>query len=527
MGLHGQHLIGNRPAAASAKTFHASNPASGERLEPAFYEATAGEVDAACGLADAAFVVVRKKGAHDRAGLLRAIAAEILNLGDALVVRTMEETGLPRPRIEGERGRTVGQLKMFADLVEEGSWVDARIDRAQPERQPLPKPDVRRMLVALGPVAVFGASNFPLAFSVAGGDTASALAAGCPVVCKGHPAHPGTSELVAGAIAKAVEQTGFPAATFALLQGAGVEVGTALVQHPAIRAVGFTGSLKAGRALYDMAARRPHPIPVHAEMGSTNPVFVLPGALKERGEAIAQGLIGSVTMGVGQFCTKPGLVFLPESADGERFSEVVAAALAAVAPGTMLHAGIRANFQGGAKRLSGVAGVQTKVSPAAMATPGAQQAAMLFQTTAAELARSPEIAEELFGPATVAVTAGNREELLAAARNLDGHLTATLHATPQDLAEYADLVDVLQTKVGRLILNGWPTGVEVCAAMHHGGPYPATTDARTTSVGTAAIYRWAKPLCFQNFPNDALPEELRDGNPRGIWRQVDGRLGRE
>jgi NADP-dependent aldehyde dehydrogenase len=525
MNLLGQHLINNAPTAAGTTTFRATNPATGAPLEPPFHEATADEVNAACDLAGAAAPVLRKKSPAERAALLRGIATEITNLGDALVVRTMEETGLPRPRIEGERGRTVGQLKLFADLVEEGSWVDARIDRAQPERQPLPKPDVRRMLVPIGAVAVFGASNFPLAFSVAGGDTASALAAGCPVVVKGHPAHPGTGELVARAIGKAVEQAGFPAGTFALVQGASVEVGTALVRHPAIQAVGFTGSLKAGRALYDLAARRPHPIPVYAEMGSTNPVFVLPGAMRERADAIAKGLAGSVTMGAGQFCTKPGLVFLPAGPEAGQLTEALAGALAAIAPGTMLHAGIRANFQAGAARLAGIGNVESKLAPSA--TAGCQQAAMLFQTTAANLAANPEIGHEVFGPVTVAVTTSDREELLQAARGLDGHLTATIHATPQDLAEYADLVEVLEAKVGRLILNGWPTGVEVTHAMVHGGPYPATTDPKSTSVGTAAIYRWARPVCYQGFPQEALPEELRDGNPRGIWRQVEGKVTRD
>jgi NADP-dependent aldehyde dehydrogenase len=527
MTLTGQQLINGSFAASSGSTFRANNPANGQTLEPGFHEATAGDVDAACSGAQGAFDAVRKRSAADRAALLRGIAEQIMQLGDVLVSRAVEETGLAKGRIESERGRTVGQLRAFADLVEEGSWVGARIDRAQPERQPLPKPDVRSMQVAIGPVAVFGASNFPLAFSVAGGDSASALAAGCPVVCKGHPAHPGTSELVARAARKAVEQLGFPPGTFSLLQGAGVEVGVALVTHPAIRAVGFTGSLRGGRALYDHAARRARPIPVYAEMASTNPVFVLPGALAERGEQIATGLVGSVTLGVGQFCTKPGLVFLPASSESDGFVQSAQKALGAVAPGTMLHAGIRKNFQQSAARLGSVSGVTTAVGDASAQSSGCQQSALLFTTTAANLLARPEIAEEVFGPSTVAVTANSREELLAAARNLQGHLTATIHATPQDLRDFADLVAILQTKVGRIILNGWPTGVEVTPAMVHGGPYPATTDAKFTSVGTAAIYRWTRPLCYQNFPNDALPEELQDSNPRKIWRQVEGKLTRD
>jgi len=527
MQLHGTQIIDGQPSAApGASTFQATNPAIGQKIAPAFQEATAADVDRACQAAAGAFDAVRAKSPAERAKLLRAIADEIVKLGDELIVRATEETGLPRPRIEGERGRTCGQLKLFADVVEEGSWVDARIDRAQPERQPLPKPDVRRMLAPLGPVAVFGASNFPLAFSVGGGDSASALAAGCPVVCKGHPAHPGTSEMVARAAQTAVAACGFPPATFSLLQGAGIEVGAALVRHPAIQAVGFTGSLKGGRALFDEAARRPHPIPVYAEMGSTNPVFLLPGALKERADKLAEGLVGSVTLGVGQFCTKPGLVFAPQA--DHAFVDAAVKLFDAAAPGVMLHEGIRTNFERGAARLGAVIGVETAVKggrPDGGA--GCGQRARMFVTSAANLAQRPEIAEEVFGPSTVIVTTASRDEVLAAARNLEGHLTATIHGTPDDLKEWAPLVSILQTKVGRIIFNGWPTGVEVTHAMVHGGPYPATTDPKFTSVGTTAILRWARPICWQNFPDAALPEELRDANPRKIWRRVEGQLTRE
>jgi NADP-dependent aldehyde dehydrogenase len=345
------------------------------------------------------------------------------------------------------------------------------------------------------------------------------------VVCKGHPAHPGTSEMVARAAQKAVEACGFPAGTFSLIQGAGIDVGVALVRHPAIKAVGFTGSLRGGRALFDEASRRPEPIPVYAEMGSTNPVFVLPGALKERGEKIAEGLVGSVTMGVGQFCTKPGLVFVPEGSQG--FVDQAARLLEAAAPGVMLHEGIRSNFEKGAARLGSVVGVETAVKGGRPDGAGCGQRARMYVTSAENLAQRPEIAEEVFGPSTVAVTTKSRAEVLAAARGLHGHLTATIHGTPEDLKEWAELVEILQTKVGRIIFNGWPTGVEVNHAMVHGGPYPATTDSRSTSVGSAAIYRWARPVCWQGFPDAALPEELKDGNPRGIWRRVEGKLTRE
>jgi len=525
MELHGKQIIGGSAEGSSTSTFQASNPATGEKLSPAIHEATSAEVDRACRVAEGAFAVVRRKSPVERAKLLRAIADELMNLGDALVLRAMAESGLPRPRIEMERGRTCYQLKLFADVVEEGSWIDARIDRAMPERQPMPKPDCRMMLVPIGPVAVFGASNFPLAFSVGGGDSASALAAGCPVVCKGHPAHPGTSEMVARTAQKAVEACGFPAGTFSLIQGAGIDVGVALVRHPSIKAVGFTGSLRGGRALFDEAARRPEPIPVYAEMGSTNPVFVLPGALKERGEKIAEGLAGSVTMGVGQFCTKPGMVFLPEGS--KAFVDKAAALLEAAAPGVMLHEGIRTNFEKGATRLGAVSGVETRVKGGRPDGAGCGQRARMFVTSAENLSKHPEIAEEVFGPSTVAVTTKSREEVLAAARSLHGHLTATIHGTPGDLLEWSELVEILQTKVGRIIFNGWPTGVEVTHAMVHGGPYPATTDSRVTSVGTAAIGRWARPVCWQGFPGESLPEELRDGNPSGIWRRVEGKLTKD
>jgi alpha-ketoglutaric semialdehyde dehydrogenase len=525
MELHGKQIIGGAAEASSTSTFYAANPATGEKIAPAIYEASAAEVDRACRTADDAFPTVSRKSPADRAKLLRAIADELMKLGDALVERAMAESGLPRPRIEGERGRTCFQLKLFADVVEEGSWIDARIDRAMPDRQPLPKPDCRMMLIPIGPVAVFGASNFPLAFSVGGGDSASALAAGCPVVCKGHPAHPGTSEMVARAAQKAVESCGFPPGTFSLIQGAGIEVGVALVRHPSIKAVGFTGSLRGGRALFDEAARRPEPIPVYAEMGSTNPVFVLPGALKERGEKIAEGLVGSVTMGVGQFCTKPGLVFVPDGS--QSFIDKAAQLLGAAAPGVMLHEGIRANFENSAERLASVAGVETRVKGGRPDGPGCALRARMFITSADNLAKHPEIADEVFGPSTVAVTTQSRDEVLTAARNLHGHLTATIHGTPADLKEWAELIEILQTKVGRIIFNAWPTGVEVTHAMVHGGPYPATTDSRVTSVGTAAITRWARPVCWQGFPADTLPEELRDGNPRGIWRRVEGKLTKE
>ncbi len=508
--------------------FRAQNPTTGDYLEGEFLEATAGEVDAAARSAERAFEPYAALAPARRAEFLRAIAQQILALGDRLLERAGAETALPAARLENERARTASQILLFAQVIEEGSWVEARIDRALPDRRPAPRPDIRRMVVPLGPVAVFGASNFPLAFSVAGGDTISALAAGCPVVVKAHPAHPGTSDLVASAIRTAARETRMPEGVFGMVHGRSPEVGITLVTHPAIQAAGFTGSLTAGRTLFDAAALRPEPIPVFAEMGSSNPVFILPGALAERGEAIARGLAASVTLGSGQFCTNPGLVFLVESPSVPGFLKTTGDTLAATPPGTMVHAGIKAAYDrdlGEAARIEGVAIGARATMPGA--NPNTAAPAVLLVTDAGTFTGHPRLSEEIYGPATVAVRCSSRPELLQLARSLHGHLTATVHGTEKDLAEFSELVAVLRRKAGRLVFNGFPTGVEVCHAMHHGGPYPATTDARATSVGTAAIQRFVRPVCYQDFPQSALPEELRDENPRGIWRLVDGALTRD
>ena len=417
----------------------------------------------------------------------------------------------------------MNQLKMFAQLLRDGWWVNARIDTAQPDRQPLPKPDIRQMQIALGPVGIFGASNFPLAFSVAGGDTASALAAGCTIVVKGHPAHPGTSELVGRAIVRAAEATGMPKGVFSMVQGTTVAVGQALVKHPLIKAVGFTGSYRGGKALFDAANQRPEPIPVYAEMGSINPVFMLPGALKERSAQIAEGLVGSVTLGVGQFCTNPGLVASLASADTDAFLTKTQEGIAAAQTGAMLTGRISEAYQKGADQMAHTAGVET-LGQGTSSEGSAPATAYVFRTTAENFMKHNTLSEEVFGPSTLHVAAQNKEELLTLARQLDGHLTATLHATDDDLREYAELVDILERKVGRLLINGFPTGVEVCHSMVHGGPYPATTDARTTSVGTLAIQRFSRPVCYQNFPTFALPDALKDDNPLDIWRLVNGEM---
>jgi len=526
MELTGQQFIGNQQSNQNTKTFQAVNPNTGEALETNFHEATTGEVDEAVQKAEKAFQIYRKKSGVEKAGFLDKIGEEIMNLGDALIQRCMQETGLPEARLQGERGRTVNQLKLFAQLLREGSWVDARIDTAQPDRQPLPKPDVRQMHIALGPVGIFGASNFPLAFSVAGGDTASALAAGCSIVVKAHPAHPGTSEMIGRAIVKAAEAEGMPEGVFSLVHGASHEVGMAIVQHSLIKAVGFTGSFRGGKALYDAAVKREEPIPVYAEMGSINPVFVLPGALKKRGEKIAQGLAGSVTLGVGQFCTNPGVVMSLQSDEAENLISQTGKHLSEVAAGTMLTAGIKKAYASGVEKFKGVSEVAV-VANGKDEDGESKGQAHILRTTASNFLQHPELSEEVFGPSTLAVSANSKEELLKVAQNLDGHLTATIHGTEEDLEEFSELVAVLERKVGRLLFNGFPTGVEVCHSMVHGGPYPATTDSRTTSVGTAAIVRFARPLCYQDFPQSLLPEELKNENPLEIWRLVNGEFTKD
>jgi len=522
--LTGANLVGGRESREGTSAFTGHDPKTGAALPPSFTEATPLEVDAAARAAEEAFEATAATTPKRRAGFLRAIGERLLGLGDVLLERTEAETALPRGRLEGERARTVNQARLFADLVEEGSWVDARLDPGQPDRQPLPRPDLRRMLVPLGPVAVFGASNFPLAFSVAGGDTVSALAAGCPVVVKGHPAHPGTSELVARAVLDAARESGMPEGVFSLLHGPSPAVGQALVTHPAIQAVAFTGSFRGGKALFDAAAGRAQPIPVFAEMGSANPVFILPDALASRGEAIAGALATSVTLGCGQFCTSPGLAFLLRSEASDAFLARLGGLLGAAPAGTMVHAGIKAAYESELATVSALPGVQV----AARATgrgphPSTEAQAALLVADGEAWAASPRLGEELYGPATLAVRCESAEALLAAARRLHGHLTATVHATERDLAEHGALLRVLARRVGRVIVNGMPTGVEVTHAMQHGGPWPATTDPRATSVGTAAIFRFARPVCFQDVPDVALPEELQSANPRGIWRLVDGR----
>lgn len=507
--------------------FNAINPATGQVLDPEYISASAEDVERATSAAEQAFYMYSQLSGAKKGMLLREIAKELEVIRDSLVERANLETALPVPRLQGEVARTANQLRLFAEVVEEGSWIMARIDHALPSRTPLPRPDLRSMLRPLGPVAIFGASNFPLAFSVAGGDTASALAAGNPVVVKAHPAHPGTSELVGQVIASCVRTAGLPPGIFSLLFDKGTSVGTALVKHPRIKAVGFTGSLSAGRALMDIAAARPSPIPCFTEMSSTNPVFLLPNALRERREQIARDLYGSITLGAGQFCTKPGLVFLPHSeADGmlDQLQQFVHQS----APFTMLTQGIAAQFSRtlAERKKSGNVQCRSKSDENGADNPFTSHATLLT-TDAASLEAQPTLSEEIFGPSALLVSCTNREQILRAAESLQGHLTATIHGTVEDFDENRDLFAILERKVGRLIFNGYPTGVEVSHAMVHGGPYPATSDGRSTSVGSQAIFRFARPVCYQNFPDSALPDELRDSNPRGIFRMVDGNMTRE
>jgi alpha-ketoglutaric semialdehyde dehydrogenase len=527
LALHGLSLIGSHTASPEGSVFRGFDPATGEVLEPGYYSAADADIDQAARLAAEAFPVYAHLSGKAKAEFLRTIAASLESLAEEIVSRAILETGLPEGRIRGELGRTTGQLRLFASVVEESSWLDARIDPAQPERKPLPRADIRSMLRPIGPVAVFGASNFPLAFSVAGGDTASALAAGNPVIVKAHPSHPGTSELAGQAIRAAVVTCGLPDGVFSLLFDRGIEVGRKLVAHPLVRAVGFTGSAAAGKALAALAASRPVPIPCYAEMGSVNPVFVLPGAMAARADKIAAGLLNSFTLGSGQFCTKPGLVFVPGADASLPFVAALKEGVAQMKPQTMLNPGIATKFAAAIEERTKDENAALVAQSPPVAGPGCASEVVLFQSSAASLLSNPSLQDEVFGPTTMLVNYGDRQDLLAAARAMEGHLTATIHGTEQDLEEHRELIAVLESKVGRLLFNGFPTGVEVCHAMVHGGPWPATSDGRSTSVGTQAIYRFVRPVCYQDFPDAALPDELKNANPLGILRMVNGSKTRD
>jgi NADP-dependent aldehyde dehydrogenase len=523
MQLTGQSIIGTRRTTGSGVAFFASNARTGERLNPPFHPASDRDLDEAVALAAAASVEYRALARGHRAEFLREIAAQLEALGGALIERVMLETALPEARVRGELDRTANQLRFFAGIIEEGSWVDARIDAGDPKRKPAPKPDLRSMLRPLGAVAVFCASNFPLAFSVAGGDTASALAAGNPVVVNAHFSHPGTAEMCGTAIAAAARRTQMPDGVFSLLFSRSHHIGQALLAHPLIKAAAFTGSRKGGLALAEIARSRPEPIPFYAEMSSVNPVFVLPHALVQRGEPIAEGLHASVTLGVGQFCTNPGVVLLEEGRDGDWLVAALGAKIGATQPAPMLNSGILENYC----RLVEDRGRNARVRRVAQAAGDGGAAAALFETDAETFLESPELADEVFGPASLIVRYRTLDQALEIAAAMEGNLTATIHMASGDEEAAARLVAALETRVGRILFGGYPTGVEVCQAMVHGGPWPATADGRSTSVGGRAIDRFARPVCFQDAPASLLPEELRAGNPAGIWRIVNGERTRD
>jgi NADP-dependent aldehyde dehydrogenase len=521
MTLTGHMLIGQHTVAGNREAIRGINAATNAVLEPAYAGGSAEHVEQACALAWAAFDAYRETPLNVRAEFLESIAEEIEALGDELIDRAMAETGLPRPRLLGERGRTCQQLTMFARTVRAGEWLDVRVDNAQPDRQPMPRSDLRQRQIALGPVAVFGASNFPLAFSVAGGDTASALAAGCPVIVKAHSAHPGTSELVGRAVAQAVKTCGLPEGVFSLLYGSGREVGIALVSDPRIKAVGFTGSRSGGLALMQAAQARPEPIPVYAEMSSINPVLLFPAALQNRTQALAEGFVASLTLGAGQFCTNPGLVIALKSAALDSFIAATAQRIERSPAQTMLTPGIFRAYASAVNALD----ENPRATVAAIGQAGSapnQGQAHVFVSDAVDFLADHNLQSEAFGAASLIVQCASVEEMRQVTEHLEGQLTATLHLDDEDVEQARALLPTLERKAGRLLVNGWPTGVEVCDAMVHGGPFPATSDSRTTSVGTAAILRFLRPVCYQDFPDSLLPTALKQANPLHLSRLLDG-----
>ena len=524
--MTGANYIGNEVSQKGTKSFKTFNPKLNAPTIWSFQEANEDEINEAAFLAVEAFETYKEFSGKRKAEFLRAIAQEIENIGDTLIAVYMEESGLPEGRAKGERGRTIGQLNAFAALLEEGSWVDAMIDKAQPERQPLPKVDLRKLLWPIGPIVVFGSSNFPFAFSTAGGDTASALAAGCPVIVKSHPMHAGTGELVAKAVLRAAEKTGMPNGVFSNLNSSGIEVGQQLVMHPKVKGVGFTGSIKGGTALYKAAANRDEPIPVFAEMGSINPVVVLPNALVENGEEWAKKYAGSILLGAGQFCTNPGLILAIKSTSLDNFISTLGKEIAEAEPICMLHPKIHENFENGKEELAGEAAVDIVAAYEETAAPNFAKQKVLT-VSGANFLKNTKLHQEVFGPFSIVVRCADVSELEAILRKIEGQLTGTILGSESELSKYNNIVSALQNKVGRIIFNGVPTGVEVCPSMQHGGPFPATTDSRFTSVGTSAIKRWVRPVSFQNWPDTLLPEALQNDNPLQIMRIIDGKLSKE
>jgi len=521
MNIAGKMIIGQDHVQGNKKSFYAVNPSTGQNIEPAYFGGGADEVERSCLLAEQAFDVYRESDLEDRAKFLEQISANLAGQGSVIIKRANLETGLPKTRLEGELARTINQLNLFAEEVRAGRWLGIKINTAMPERAPLPRSDIRLRYIPLGPVAVFGASNFPLAFSVAGGDTASALAAGCPVIVKGHSAHPGTSELVGNAIQAAVKSSGMPEGTFSLLFGSGSDIGSILVADPRIKAVGFTGSRLVGVALMKIAAARPEPIPVYAEMSSINPVYLFPEALKKRTDSIATGFVNSMLMGSGQFCTSPGLVIIKEDSGLDTFIGKVTDLVRLAQPSTMLTAGIHQAFESGIAQLKNNSNVQLLAQVQGRGGPNKCHAC-LFTTTAKAFLKDYSLRDEVFGSSSLLIRCKTDEEVLAITNSLEGQLTATvLIDSADDKIFIKKLLLILERKVGRIILNGYPTGVEVCHAIVHGGPFPATSDSRTTSVGADAIWRFLRPVSYQNFPSYFLPKALQEDGPK-VPKFIDG-----
>lgn len=517
--ITGKNYIGNQLLAEGTKTHKTFNPQLNIENETTFVEATSNEIDQAATLAAKAFKEYRTVSGEKKAVFLNAIADEIEALGDELIETYTSESGLPTGRAQGERGRTVGQLRTFAELVKEGSWVEATIDTAQPNREPTPKVDLRKMLVPLGPIAVFGASNFPLAFSTAGGDTAAAFAAGCPVIIKSHPMHAGTGELVASAIIKAAEKTGMPNGVFSNLNSSGIEVGQELVQHTNVKGVGFTGSIRGGRALFDLAGKRPEPIPVFAEMGSVNPVIILPNALTNRGNTLAETYAKSITLGSGQFCTSPGLLLGIKGDELNNFTSKLSEEIIKLEPSCMLHPNIIGAYERNKATALSQSGLEVVVDyEADVQTNYARQT--ITTVEGKTFLDNPTLHQEVFGPFSMVVQCENATQLEQIISQLEGQLTGTVIAESNEASNYPEVISALQNRVGRIIYNGVPTGVEVCPSMVHGGPYPSSTDSRFTAVGIHSIKRWVRPFSYQDWPNDLLPNELKNENSLGISRLV-------
>ncbi len=519
--ISGKNFIGNQLSANGTKTYKTFNPELNTENAIVFTEATAQEIDDAVNLAASAFKEFRAVSGIKKAEFLNAIADEILALNDVLVKTYCSETGLPEGRAKGERGRTIGQLRSFANLVAEGSWVEATIDTAQPNREPMPRSDIRKMLIPLGPVVVFGASNFPLAYSTAGGDTAAALASGCPVIVKSHPMHSGTGALVASAIIKAAEKTGMPNGVFSNLNSSGIEVGQQLVAHPKVKAVGFTGSIKGGRALLDLASKRAEPIPVFAEMGSINPVIILPKALENRQADIAKTYASSITLGTGQFCTNPGLLLGIKSDALTSFINNVSEEITKINPSCMLHPNIKKGYISNKEKVVSQANV-TVTANYTLDLQNNYAAQAIVTVHGKTFLENPTLHLEVFGPFSMIVQCENASELETIIASLEGQLTGTVISDANEVANYSAVIAALQNRVGRIIFNGVPTGVEVCESMVHGGPYPASTDSRFTAVGIGSIKRWVRPFSYQDWPNNLLPNELKNDNPSNIFRVIDG-----